>query len=93
VPARRWLGERPWRIDGGAFSVEVKGTRFDVSWDPRSDRFSLDLFEGTVSVEGCGRETAVQVVAGQGARLLLRAAAVLGPVSPPPGVRAHAARS
>lgn len=68
VPARRWPGERPWRIDGGPFSVEVKGTRFEVSWDPRADQFSLDLFEGTVSVEGCGRDTAVQVVAGQGVR-------------------------
>lgn len=68
VPVRRWLGERPWRIDSGPFSVEVKGTRFDVSWDPRADRFSLDLFEGSVSIEGCGRDTALQVVAGQGVR-------------------------
>jgi len=68
VPARRWPGERAWRIDSGPFSVEVKGTRFDVSWDPRADEFALDLFEGTVSVEGCGRDNAVKVVAGQGVR-------------------------
>jgi hypothetical protein len=68
MPARRWPGESPWRIDSGPFSVVVKGTRFEVAWDPRAGEFALDLFEGTVSVEGCGRDTAVQLVAGQGVR-------------------------
>ena len=44
VPVRfRVPGESPWRVNLGPFAVEVKGTRFDVGWDPREDDFSLDL--------------------------------------------------
>jgi FecR protein len=68
VPSTRLPGEHAWRIDSGPFSVEVKGTEFDVSWDPRADEFALDLFEGVVTVQGCGRENAVRVIAGQGVR-------------------------
>jgi hypothetical protein len=68
VPEERWLGANAWRIDSGPFSVEVKGTRFELAWDPRSSEFALDLFEGSVTVKGCGRDGAVDVVAGQGVR-------------------------
>jgi hypothetical protein len=73
APARfRVPGEIPWRINLGSFVVEVKGTRFDVEWDPRSDDFSLDVFEGTVLVNGCGRESPHTVGAGQGLRASCR---------------------
>ena len=68
VPVRfRVPGESPWRVNLGPFAVEVKGTRFDVGWDPREDDFSLDLYEGSVVVRGCdgGRHT---LVAGQAVR-------------------------
>lgn len=68
VPNKRLPGERAWSIDAGPFLVEVKGTRFDLSWDPRTDEFALDLFEGAVTVRGCGRETALGIVAGQSVR-------------------------
>jgi hypothetical protein len=61
-------GESPWRVSLGPFSVEVKGTRFDVEWDPRTDDFALDLFEGSVRVSGCQEGHAHTLVAGQGVR-------------------------
>jgi len=69
VPARAPVtGESPWRVSLGPFSVEVKGTRFDVEWDPRTDDFALDLFEGSVRVSGCQEGHAHTLVAGQGVR-------------------------
>lgn len=69
VPARPAPGgDSPWRVSLGPFSVEVKGTRFDVGWDPRTDDFSLDLLEGSVRVSGCQAGHAHTLVAGQGVR-------------------------
>lgn len=42
-----------WRVRSGPFTIAVKGTRFDVSWDPKADEFALRLFEGRVFVTGC----------------------------------------
>jgi TolA-binding protein len=42
-----------WRVDLGPFVVEVTGTKFDVDWDPVSERFKLVMHEGTVTVTGC----------------------------------------
>jgi transmembrane sensor len=41
-----------WRIDTGPFSVEVKGTRFEVSWSPTTSRFDLSLEQGHVVIKG-----------------------------------------
>lgn len=69
VPVRKHApGGSPWRVSTGPFSVEVKGTRFDVAWDPGADEFSLDLFEGSVVVKGCGPEAGHVISAGQGVR-------------------------
>jgi hypothetical protein len=51
--------EAAWSVRTGPFSVAVKGTRFDVDWDSIAEKFSLRLFEGKVSVSGCGFETEV----------------------------------
>jgi TolA-binding protein len=42
-----------WRVDLGPFVVEVTGTRFDVDWNPLTERFKLVMHEGTVVVSGC----------------------------------------
>jgi FecR-like protein len=69
VPVRyRIPGESPWRVSLGPFAVEVKGTRFDVEWQPHGDDFALDLFEGSVSVSGCESGHSHTLVAGQGVR-------------------------
>jgi hypothetical protein len=44
--------------------VEVKGTRFDLDWDPANEEFSLRLYEGRVSVTGCGFGAGREVPAG-----------------------------
>jgi TolA-binding protein len=43
---------RHWAIEAGPFVVSVKGTVFDVSWEPSLERFELGLREGRVTVEG-----------------------------------------
>jgi hypothetical protein len=62
-------GEMPWRIDFGPLSVEAKAARFDVDWDPRSDELTLDLFEGTITLDGCEGGPSHTVSAGPGARV------------------------
>ncbi len=57
-----------WRVRSGPFVVDVKGTRFDVSWDAASDRFELSLHEGHVSISGCGFLDGQSLSAGQVAR-------------------------
>jgi len=49
VPAR----DGAWLVRSGPFLVEVKGTEFEVNWDPVRDDFRLRLFEGRVRVSGC----------------------------------------
>ncbi len=69
VPVRgRARAKSPWRVSTGPFSVEVKGTRFDVAWDPAADSFALDLFEGSVIIKGCGSVEGHAIVAGQSVR-------------------------
>lgn len=43
-----------WQIETGPFRTEVVGTRFAVEWDPGLRRFVLELFEGSVRVNGPG---------------------------------------
>lgn len=69
VPARGARGvQRPWRVSTGPFSVEVKGTRFDVAWDPNADEFALNLYEGSVVIKGCDGGSGHTIAAGQGVR-------------------------
>ncbi len=73
VPARlRLPGESAWRVNLGPFEVEVKGTRFDVQWDPHAGELALDLLEGKVTVSGCESGQAHTLVAGQGLRASCR---------------------
>ncbi len=54
-----------YRVQTGPFVVEVKGTRFDVDWDPASEEFLLQLYQGRVSVEGCGFGVGREILPGQ----------------------------
>jgi hypothetical protein len=42
-----------WTFTAGPFQVDVKGTRFEVGWDPRAQIFTLKLTEGRVFISGC----------------------------------------
>ncbi len=54
-----------WRLDAGPFAVHVTGTRFDVRYDPEQDTFTLSLYEGHVTLSGCGFGQGRQLAAGQ----------------------------
>lgn len=43
---------RHWSIEAGPFLVTVKGTAFNLSWDPVNERFELMLRRGQVVVDG-----------------------------------------
>ncbi len=74
-----------WRVRTGPFEVEVKGTRFDVGWDPRTEEFSLQLFDGKVNVSGCGFGAGLEVHADQEAQASCRRPGfVLRPLSASP---------
>lgn len=59
---------RRWEVRAGMFVVRVTGTRFEVSWVPKEDRFELVLDEGQVELTGCGFAEGRTVVAGQTVR-------------------------
>jgi hypothetical protein len=44
--------ETRWNVHAGPFWVDVTGTRFDASWDPSRETFTLAMQEGTVVVKG-----------------------------------------
>jgi len=54
-----------WLVQSGPFVVAVKGTRFEVGWNPRKDELTLQLFEGRVVVTGCGLGEGRSVKAGE----------------------------
>lgn len=54
-----------WRFRTGPYTVLVKGTRFDASWDSTHERFTLDMLEGKVEVTGPLIHAPVTVSAGQ----------------------------
>lgn len=44
--------ESRWDILAGDFEVRVTGTRFEATWDPRAQRLTVAMREGTVRVSG-----------------------------------------
>ena len=61
-----------WHVSLGPFRVDVTGTRFDVDWDPASDKLFLQMHEGSVVVSGCAFGSGRPVVAGETARASCR---------------------
>jgi transmembrane sensor len=61
-----------WQVSLGPFRVDVTGTRFDVDWDPVSDKLFLRMHEGSVVVSGCAFGSGRAVVAGETARASCR---------------------
>jgi transmembrane sensor len=59
------LPSRQWTVTAGPFVVHVTGTRFDVSWDPNTSRFELDLSQGRVEVSGPHLPRGRPLVAGE----------------------------
>jgi hypothetical protein len=41
-----------WSVAAGPFKVRVTGTRFGAEWSPATGKLAVEMFEGTVVVEG-----------------------------------------
>lgn len=54
-----------WKFVAGPFEVRVTGTRFDLVWDPTTEQLHVELYEGSVEVQGYHDSGPVAVRAGQ----------------------------
>lgn len=54
-----------WTFSAGPFTVEVRGTRFEIAWSPQDELFKLTLIEGKVIVSGCALGDARSLFAGE----------------------------
>ncbi len=41
-----------WRFEAGPYTVRVKGTQFGLLWDPMREELTVEMFEGSVRVDG-----------------------------------------
>lgn len=41
-----------WKVLAGPFEITVVGTRFQTDWDPSTETLTVDLFEGTLHIDG-----------------------------------------
>jgi hypothetical protein len=48
----RHTGEAHWSVSAGPYKVMVTGTRFAAEWVPATRKLSVEMFEGSVLVEG-----------------------------------------
>jgi ferric-dicitrate binding protein FerR (iron transport regulator) len=48
----RHTGQAHWSVLAGPFKVHVTGTRFAVDWTPAAGKLAVEMFEGSVIVEG-----------------------------------------
>lgn len=96
-PARRWS------VEAGPFLITVKGTVFDVAWDPTTERFDVTLRRGRVQVSGPMVGGGISLKAGQHLAIRLPLAETTitetanepgsGPEEKPAGVPARPAAS
>jgi hypothetical protein len=54
-----------WSVGAGPYSIEVKGTTFDVDWSGRGGRLEVRLHAGSVIVRGPSLHEGIRVAAGQ----------------------------
>ena len=50
-----------WTVRAGPYTIAVKGTSFDVSWNTSSSTLEVVMFNGIVIVRGPGMESGVEV--------------------------------
>ena len=41
-----------WKVLAGPFEISVVGTRFQTDWDPAKESLTVDLYEGTLQIDG-----------------------------------------
>jgi TolA-binding protein len=81
-----------WTVSAGPYTVEVKGTRFEIGWNPQDELLTLTLTEGRVAISGCALGEARLLYAGE----ILRASCrendfqITRPAPAPPATAAFA---
>jgi TolA-binding protein len=50
-----------WGVTAGPYTVEVKGTAFDVSWNMATSTIELQMRQGVVTVRGPGVESGIEL--------------------------------
>jgi TolA-binding protein len=68
-------GGTRWGVAAGPFTVEIVGTRFEVDWDPKAQRFELVLRDGSLTVAGPTIQGDRRLKAGERLEIVLAAAA------------------
>jgi hypothetical protein len=61
-----------WSLQAGPFEVKVVGTRFDATWDPTSETFTVAMNEGAVMVKGPLLHSGRELRAGERLRVSVR---------------------
>jgi ferric-dicitrate binding protein FerR (iron transport regulator) len=41
-----------WKVLAGPFEITVVGTRFQTDWDPASESLTVDLYQGSLQIDG-----------------------------------------
>ena len=41
-----------WKLLAGPFEISVVGTRFQTDWDPASEALTVDLYQGSLQIDG-----------------------------------------
>jgi TolA-binding protein len=54
-----------WTVSAGPYTVEVKGTRFEIGWNPQDELLTVTLTEGRVAISGCALGEARLLYAGE----------------------------
>jgi len=73
----RHTGQARWTLAAGPFKVRVTGTRFAAEWQPTSGRLAIEMFEGSVIVEGPSLGTGLALTSGQSLDVGVSSPAVL----------------
>lgn len=54
-----------WSFDAGPLTIDTRGARLDLAWDPIDERFATTVFEGAADVQGDCLAAARPVAAGE----------------------------
>jgi hypothetical protein len=61
-----------WTVSAGPYTVEVRGTRFEIGWSPQDELLTLTLTEGKIAVSGCDLGDSRPMFAGETLRASCR---------------------
>jgi ferric-dicitrate binding protein FerR (iron transport regulator) len=86
----RHTDQAHWSVVAGPFTVRVTGTRFGVDWSPASGKLVVEMFEGSVIVEGPSLGQGLALRGGESLDVGITSPAVVTRTQPEPAVPAPA---